>query len=150
MHINSQFTEFLERWHLREWLPRFKYWRWDRKMGSRKSEDEMWEWIDVSRNGVWDKQIRVFGKPRNWLQVLVCLEIAESNSDAQRLIKTNSIQMRDWTIGEDWKVIDLKTPLPDSPTFIRRGKKFYGIKTVWLPPAGVSQWQGEETLREGL
>jgi hypothetical protein len=141
-------ADWFDRWRPREWMPRLKYWRWDRRMGTRKSEEEMWEWADTSRKGVWEKRIRVFSRPRNWPQMLVFLEIAESNSDAQRLIKAGSIQIQDWIASEDWTAIDLNTPLPESPTHIRRGKKFYGIKTVWLPPAKVSQWQAEDMMRK--
>ncbi len=143
-------ADWWDRWRPREWKPRLRYFLWDRKMGQRKSEEEMWQWSDISIKGKWGKQIRVFTRPKGWPQMLVMLEMAESNSDANRLIKAGAVEMRDWAIGDEWEVINLKTPLPESPTHLRRGKKLYGIKTVWLPPPGVSQWQGEEMLREDV
>jgi hypothetical protein len=143
-----ELADLWDRFRPREWRPIIKHWLWDRKMGQRKSETEMWQWADVSVNGVWGKRIKVFSRPRNWQQMLVCLELAESNSDASRLLKTGSFEMRDWCLDKSWEKVTLNTPLPDSPTHLRRGKKLYGIKTVWLPPAGISEKQGEEMLRE--
>lgn len=132
---------------LREWLDRLRYRRWDRQMGTRRSENEMWLWDDVRVNGVWDKRIRVFARPRNWPALLVMLEMAGSNADAQRHIRSGAIELRSWTLSEEWRALTLTTPMPAEPTYLRRGKKYYGIKQIWLPPAGISERHGDEMLR---
>lgn len=127
-----------------------RFWLWDRQMGKRRSEAELWLWDIHCHNGKWTNYIKPYERPRNWPSLLVCLELANSNSDAQRLIKAGAIEVRSWCLDKPWERIDLKTPLPDEPTHIRRGKAVYGIKTIWLPPAGVSQKYGEHMLREGI
>jgi len=126
---------------------RFRIWDW--KMHARRSEEEMWSWEDVTIKRKRRKQIRVFERPRNWPQMLTWLEMANSNGDASRLIKSNAFQMRGWSLDKPWKTIDLKTPLPDEPVLLRKGKAFYGVKMIWLPPEGVSEKFGNHTLRSG-
>jgi hypothetical protein len=128
---------------------RFRIWDW--QMGNRKSEEEMWVWSDVSdRQGHWSKQLQVFGRPNRLFQVLPWLGMCSSNGEAQRLIKAGAIEIRDWALDEPWQVIDLHTPLPGSPTYIRRGKAVYGVRLFWLPPAGVSEKFGAMTFRDGV
>lgn len=133
---------------LREIRDRLKYWWWDRQMHPRRSVDEMWLWEDVRVNGAWDKRIRVFARPRSWPSMLVALEMVASGAEAQRLLKAGGLEMQDWTWQGRWEPVTLKTPLPDQPFHLRRGKRCYGVKTLWLPPSGISERQGEEMLRK--
>ena len=127
-----------------------KFWIWDRQMGERRSENELWIWEDVLQvEGKWSKPIRAVNRPKNWSQLLVSVGLAESNSDAQRLLKSNSIEVRSWWLDNGWGKIDLKSEIPDFPFLIRKGKAFFGIKLIWLPVEGVSQKFGELTLRDG-
>ena len=134
---------------LRELYDHIRFRTWDWQMRGRRSEEEMWLWEDVTVHGKWDKRIRVFGRPKNWPQMIVNLEMAQSNGDASRLVKSNAFQMRDWCLDTPWATVDLKTPLPNAPTLIRRGKAFHGIKMIWLPPENVSEKFGDLTLRSG-
>ena len=133
----------------REIRDSIKYWYWDKQMGDRKSENELWIWDDISVNGVWTKQITVLPRPKNWQQLLVSIKLSDSNSDAQRRIKSGGIQSRSWCLGDEpWvKINSLTFPLPIEPTYVRIGKQ-YSATLVWLPPVRISQKQGEEMFRK--
>ena len=81
--------------------------------------------------------------------VLVFLGIAQSRSDAQRLIKPGGIQIREvWNPESRWTVLKLKQPIPEGVLlYIRRGKSMCGIKTIVLPRPDQKFLEWREILR---
>ena len=103
-------------------------------MRGRNASEELWIF---NHDGV-----EVKPRPKSIQSFLVSIGLAESNSDASRLLKSGSIEWKQWWDNGEWIRVSIKDEIPrEYPFWIRRGKKFYGVKTFMLP--SNHQHQGE-------
>ena len=66
--------------------------------------------------------------------VLVLVKLAESLSEADRMLKAKAIQVRPWDCSSPWTEAKYGDALrPGEPMLIRRGKKYFGVHTVMVP-----------------
>jgi hypothetical protein len=123
---------------IRDYLIGIKH-RWD--MRGRDASDEMWLFNH--------DDFEVKERPKNLPSFLVSIGLAESNSDASRLLKSGSIEWKQWWNDGKWIPVSTKDEIPkEYPFWIRRGKKFYGVKTFMLPSSFQCQGVWEELIYE--
>lgn len=107
-------------------------------MRGRSPEKELW----IFAHG----EILVLPRPENLTKLLVEIGLAESNSDATRLLKSNSIQQREWYGEDTWGKPEMVT---GASQWIRRGKKYYDVVTYMLPEANQTEYTWWELVNEG-
>jgi hypothetical protein len=121
---------------VRDYLIGVKH-KWN--MRGRNASEEMWMF---NHDGV-----EVKPKPKNLPSLLVSIGLAESNSDASRLLKSGSVEWKQWWNDGKWTQVSMKDEIPkEHPFWIRRGKKFYGVKTFMLPSSFQHQGEWEEIV----
>ena len=70
-------------------------------------------------------------------RILVLLGLAESRSEAQKLLKNNAVDIRDAFCHDWWRKVSLKEEVPKGePFLIRKGKSVWQISTVMIPVSG--------------
>ena len=83
-------------------------------------------------------------------RVLAVVGLAESRAAAQRLLKSNSVEIRDFWCFDSWSKVSIKSDLPKGePVLLRTGKKFFGIVTVMSPDTNQTLIFWRKFLREG-
>ena len=122
---------------IREW---FKARRFKRQMRGRNPTQELW----VFR----DETVVVLPRPASFTELLMVLGLAESKRDADRLVKQNSIQQREW-YGETWWAPAVAW-VEGYPQWIRKGKAMYGVVTYMLPTANQTEGTWLELMYEDV
>lgn len=117
---------------------KLKGWRFKLNMKGRNPQLEMWIFRE------YPNRIEVIPRPKIFFELLVTLHLAESKSEAARLVKSRGIQQREW-YGDGWW-----NPVSDwvegYPQWIRRGKMMYGLVTYMLPNANQTEGTWSELV----
>lgn len=73
-----------------------------------------------------------------WVDLLVKVGLAESKTEASRLLRSGSIEIRDYFCSDTWwERVSLDTPIPQGyPLIMRRGRRYYGIVGFFCPVEG--------------
>jgi hypothetical protein len=67
-------------------------------------------------------------------QILMAIGLVASTTQAAKLLKNYSVEMRPWDMSEWWTKVELKTKLPaGAPLYLRVGKRVWGLQIVMFP-----------------
>lgn len=88
-------------------------------------------------HGNTSKLLREIDCPNKLTNILVATGLAESKTEAGKLLKSGSIEIRMWALRDWWIKVGLFDTIPTGePFLIRKGKATFGVQTVMFSIEG--------------